>query len=152
MTKVKKWLASAATIALLVVAGYYVGDFDEQKGYPVYNPLTQDTIWVAASARMVEVADSIYRASPCRLLLVKSATERKGLNELGDVVGIFPLWHQFTRAELAGFDTLTVALCRDSLSKMIEGSAAIVGPAKYRYRVKDSKAATVADMFEWREP
>jgi len=56
--KIKKWIISAGTITLIILAGYQLGDWDEERGYPVISPLG-DTTWVSDSTRLTEVADSL---------------------------------------------------------------------------------------------
>lgn len=41
----RKWVVTPATVALLAAAGYFVGDWDPDKGYPVIFD-TKDTVTV----------------------------------------------------------------------------------------------------------
>jgi len=62
MDKLKKWVVAAATVAMLGITGYMVGDWDEKRGYPVVNILARDTLWAEDSMRLVFLADSLLNS------------------------------------------------------------------------------------------
>lgn len=61
MTKIKKWIISAATLTVLALVGYQLADFDEDRGYPLINQ-GGDTLWFDDSLGLVAFSDSIRTA------------------------------------------------------------------------------------------
>jgi len=96
-----------------------------------------------------------------KLLLIKKETERPGINEIGDIVGIFDDKHVFSSAEESGFDIVslsskTVSFVNGELSKLLPDTSALseeelntkVSRPKYLFKVKDKTKTIVADICE----
>ena len=100
MQKLKKWIVSAATVIALAAVGYYVGDWDDYKGYPVFNGV--DTIWCADSARLIEVTDSLNNLS--KMLCLN-----------GEVVLVHDIKTQLTGSGYSAFEVITVGMSKADL-------------------------------------
>lgn len=75
MGKIKKWIIAAATVTALTIAGYNVGDWNDNKGYPIYNPFTGDTLWFDDSLKVVHFADSVYKYSRQETDVIRDGNE-----------------------------------------------------------------------------
>lgn len=70
---VTKWTITASTISALMFGGYKVGEFNEEKGYPVIDTVTVtetviDTVWFKDSTKLANFAVlGKARLGHCRL-------------------------------------------------------------------------------------
>ena len=55
MNRLAKWAVTTATVAGLTGAGYLLGEWDPERGYPVIDG-NSDTTWVADSAELANFA------------------------------------------------------------------------------------------------
>lgn len=94
--KFKTWTISVVTVALLATSGYFIGDWDKEKGYPVIGPLG-DTTFVKDSLRLTEIADSLHKAfsDSFAIAVFKIGDQRseKGFKD-GQLVSVFDFKEQ----------------------------------------------------------
>ena len=63
--KVKKWVVSLSTTALIAAGSYTIGKFNPEKGYPVVKNSyldtvpKSDTMWIADSIQLVEFSKNL---------------------------------------------------------------------------------------------
>jgi len=58
---IKKWIITGTTMALLSTAGYFVGDWDSDKGYPVIRaPWAVDSVVVSENDSVIMGPDTVW--------------------------------------------------------------------------------------------
>jgi len=101
-----------------------------------------------------------------KLLCINSETYRPGVNEIGDVVVVMPDEHQFSPAEEAGFDIVSIpGTVADYAAEQKKKMAALKpkdmteeeemvweSSTKYRMKVVDKKALSIADATACKMP
>lgn len=83
-----------------------------------------------------------------KLLCIKNATLRDGINEIGDIVGVFPDTHVFSQAEIDGFDIVKITSDNvdktyTELLKLMPENPDIEKSPKYKFKVTNKTALTI---------
>lgn len=94
-----------------------------------------------------------------RLLLISEKTYRPGVANIGDIVGIFEGEHEFSPAEYASFDILTIQgvsklEAENYLSSLLPPTSGLIedeiadryNQPKYKFRVTDKNGTTLDKM------
>lgn len=84
-----------------------------------------------------------------KLLCIKEATLRTGVNELGDIVGVFADNHEFSQAEKSGFDIVKITSddvkkTQEDLQKLIPANPDLKNHVKYKFKITNKSASTIA--------
>jgi hypothetical protein len=91
-----------------------------------------------------------------QLLLIKTETLRAGVNEVGDIVGIFSDEHKFSQAEKDGFTiknvTGKVEEVKAELQKLYPAKPDLTINPKYMFKVSNDTATKISDMVTCKIP